>query len=201
MRKIISLYRRDYDGNRQVFDAVVPGAEWVLAGEGVPTMKWDGTSCLWKDGRLWKRYDAKHGKPAPQGFVPAQDPDDKTGHWPGWLPVADGPEDRWHNDGVLNTRMTTATNPFDEGRTYELVGPKVQGNPHGYGEHRLIPHGAHVVHDAPRRFAELRQFFAAHAIEGIVWWRRWPWEPGLETELVKIKRKDFGLPWPLERVR
>ena len=35
MQKIISLFQRNYDGDRQVRDEVVPGAEWVLAGEGV----------------------------------------------------------------------------------------------------------------------------------------------------------------------
>ena len=42
MKKIISLYQRNYNGDRQVRDEVVPGAEWVIAGEGVATRKWDG---------------------------------------------------------------------------------------------------------------------------------------------------------------
>lgn len=46
MKKIISLFCRNYDGDRCVRDEVVPGAEWVIAGEGTPTRKYDGTCCM-----------------------------------------------------------------------------------------------------------------------------------------------------------
>ena len=38
------------------------GQEWVLRGEGVATVKFDGQACLWRDGKLWKRYDRKLNK-------------------------------------------------------------------------------------------------------------------------------------------
>lgn len=66
MQKILSLYARNYDTDRRVRDEVVPGAEWVLAGEGVATRKWDGTSCLVRGGRLYRRYDAKKGRTPPR---------------------------------------------------------------------------------------------------------------------------------------
>lgn len=47
-----------------------------------------------RGGRLFKRYDAKHGKIPPPDFEPAQPPDDVTGHWPGWVPVGEGPADQ-----------------------------------------------------------------------------------------------------------
>ena len=37
MEKIISLFARNYDGDRLVRDEIVPGAEWVVAGEGRAT--------------------------------------------------------------------------------------------------------------------------------------------------------------------
>jgi hypothetical protein len=37
VKKIISLFQRNYETDRRVRDEVVPGAEWVLAGEGVAT--------------------------------------------------------------------------------------------------------------------------------------------------------------------
>ena len=46
MEKIITLFKRDYDGNRQVFNEIVEGAEWVQDGKGKPTKKIDGTCCL-----------------------------------------------------------------------------------------------------------------------------------------------------------
>lgn len=181
MQKIISLYQRNYETDRLVRDEVVPGAEWVLAGEGVATRKYDGTCALVRDGVLYKRYDAKKGKTPPPDFEPAQpEPDPVTGHWPGWRPVSeDAPEDRafieaWADDI-----------PRPDG-TYELCGPKVQSNPEDYTSHVLVPHGADVLPDAPRDFAGLREYLATHDIEGIVWHHE-------DGRMVKIKTKDFGL--------
>lgn len=56
MKRVISLFKRDYEGNRQVYDEVVEGAEWVIAGEGIATEKIDGTACMIRNGKLYKRY-------------------------------------------------------------------------------------------------------------------------------------------------
>lgn len=37
MKKIISLFQRNYDGDRLVRNEVVSGAEWVMNGEGTAT--------------------------------------------------------------------------------------------------------------------------------------------------------------------
>lgn len=188
VQKIISLFKRDYEGTRQVFNEVVPGAEWVLNGEGVATVKWDGTSCTVRGGILYKRYDAKHGKTPPPGFEPAQEPDPITGHWPGWVPVTDAPEDRWHR-AALEFGIVPG---YD---TYELIGPKVQGNPHGYDRLSLVPHGQATLPDAPRTFDAIKAYLEANPIfEGIVWHHP-------DGRMVKIKRRDFGLPWPVKRER
>jgi hypothetical protein len=180
MQKIISLFMRNYDGDRLVRDEVVPGAEWVLAGEGVATRKFDGTCCMVRDGKLYKRYDAKQGKTPPYGFEPAQEPDAKTGHWPGWLPVGDGPEDRWHREAW------DAHQRYAPDGTYELCGPKVQQNPERVPSHVLIAHGFQQLPEAPRTFARIRHYLESHDIEGIVWHHP-------DGRMVKIKAKDFGL--------
>src|SRR3954468_3271316 len=92
MRKIPSVFERAWDGDRQAMRAVTAGTEWVLAGEGVATRKWDGTCCLVRGGKLFKRYEVKaHGRP-PQSFEPATEADPITGkqqgvaaggRWPG----------------------------------------------------------------------------------------------------------------------
>jgi hypothetical protein len=179
MKKIISLFQRNYEGDRLVRDEVVPGAEWVVSGEGVATVKYDGTACLVRAGRLYKRYDAKRGRTPPPDFEPAQDPDAVTGHWPGWVPVTDGPEDQWFRAAPL---------PSEDG-TYEFIGPKINGNPYQMNEHRFIRHGSAVI-VAPRTFQELKTWFQTHPIEGVVWHHP-------DGRMVKIKRKDFGLPWPI----
>ncbi len=186
MKKVISLFKRDYQGNRQVINEIVPGAEWVANGEGIATVKIDGTSCLVYGGKLFKRYDAKKGRVPPAGFEQAQDPDPVTGHWPGWLPVGDGPEDRWHREAnLLMGRLTDGT--------YELIGPKIQSNPYKLQEHILVRHGEWVFDDdPPRTYDELRIWFEENNVEGIVWNH-----PG--GDMVKIKRRDFGLKWPVVR--
>lgn len=176
MQKIISLFQRNYAGNRQVHDEVVPGAEWVLTGEGVATRKFDGACCRVHEGQLEKRYDVKKGRTPPPGFEEAQPPDATTGHWPGWVPVGDGPEDQWFRAGM------TGTEPDG---TYELVGPKIQGNPEGFAAHTLVRHGGLHLPDCPRTFDTLNVYLADGAIEGVVWHHP-------DGRMVKIKGRDFG---------
>lgn len=195
MRKIVSLYQRDYGGTRLVRDEVVPGAEWVLAGEGQATRKFDGTCCLVRDRRLFARLDLpltqdyrkakkagyagptwEHVAP-PELWEPAQESyDTGSGHWPGWTPVLNQPEYRWHREPPL---------PPTDG-TYELIGPKVQGNPEHQEKHALVPHGAEWLHCIPLSFEGICGFLAVRDIEGIVWHHP-------DGRMVKIKTKDFGL--------
>jgi hypothetical protein len=184
MQKIISLFQRNYDGDRLVRNEVTPGAEWVINGEGIATRKWDGTCCMIRDGILYKRYDAKKGKAPPAKFIPAQDPDPVTGHWPGWLEVTTAKEDRWHNEAFLNTDFGSLS--YDG--TYELVGPKINGNKDGFEKHLLIAHSDSIITGAPIAFDGLKAWFAEMDIEGIVWHHP-------DGRMVKIKKKDFGYKW------
>lgn len=189
MKKISSLFKRDYEGNRQVYDEVVPGCEWVIDGEGVATVKYDGTACMIYNGILFKRYDRKRKrgkfKPAPDGWIACEEtPNEHTGHWPGWVPVGDGPEDKYHREAMHNRAPPTANG------TYELVGPKVQGNPYDLAEHCLWRHGE-ILHDVPpRTFDGLCAYLDHYEIEGIVWHHP-------DGRMCKIKRRDFGLSWPI----
>ena len=183
MRKIPSLFCRNYEGDRQVRDEVVPGSEWVSVGEGKATRKFDGTPCMVRDGKLYRRYDVKKGCIAPPGFEACQVPDEVTGHQPGWIPVGDGPDSVWFRE---------AFDGQTDG-TYELCGPKVNGNPERFSVHVLVRHGALVVDNCPRDFAGIRAFLAKTPIEGIVWHHP-------DGRMVKIKRRDFGLPWPIPTV-
>lgn len=193
MRKISSLFKRDYEGTRQVYDEVVPGSEWVLDGEGEASLKFDGTACMVKGGKFYKRYDCKQGKNPPRGFIPAQDPDTKTGHWPGWVEVSPtAPEDKWHRAAFEGYQEGLGREGMGEGDgTYELIGPKVQGNPHGLRSYYLFKHGC-ISYEAPfppRDFQGLKEWFAVNEVEGIVW--KHP-----DGRMVKIKRRDFGFDWP-----
>lgn len=177
MQKLISLFQRSFEEKVHARNEVVPGAEWVLAGEGVATRKFDGTCCKMENGVLFKRYDAKKGRNKPKGFIPAQDPDPITGHWPGWVEVGSGPEDHLHRE-VFDGSLPDGT--------YELCGPKVSKNPEGCDKHVLIPHGSEVLNDCPRDFEGLKQYFEQAAIEGVVWHHS-------DGRMVKIKARDFGI--------
>lgn len=183
MKKIISLFQRNYDGDRLVRDEIVPGAEWVVAGEGIATRKFDGTACMIRAGRMFKRYDVKKGRKAPPDFEPTQDPDPVTGHWPGWIPINDGPDDKWFRQGLAS--YSVEHSPVPDG-TYELCGPKINGNPEKFEGHVLVPHGVHSVEPFPRTFDEIKAAFTTMDIEGVVWWNT-------DGRMVKIKAKDFGI--------
>lgn len=213
MKKIKSLFKRDYKGDRLMYNEIVTGSEWVPAGEGIATVKYDGTCCAIRDGKLFKRYDQKltklanrhkkknpdfvpaieDFKPAPEGWEAAEsEPDLNTGHWPGWLPVGDGPEDQYHRQALDFKSSVSLTFPVDG--TYELVGPKIQGNPYNLPKHTLFPHGDflpfRLPKEPPRDFEGLKEFFETAEIEGIVWHH-------LDGRMVKIKKTDFGFQWPL----
>lgn len=177
MQKIISLFCRNYDTDHLVRNEVVSGAEWVIAGEGEATRKWDGACCLVRDGKLFKRLEVKPGKTPPPDFEPATDIDPYTGKQQGWVPVRNTPDDRWFNEAFVGT---------EPDGTYELCGPKVQGNPEDFETHLLIPHGQTVLDDVPREFESLKVYLARANIEGIVWHHS-------DGRMVKIKARDFGL--------
>ncbi len=153
--------------------------QWVMDGEGVATIKYDGTSCRIKDGVLYRRYDAKKGKTPPEGWEPCEPaPDPATGHWPGWFPVGDDPSGKWHREAF------DATLPDG---TYELVGPKIQGDRYKLERHELWRHGADVV-EVERTREALVDWLTRHEQEGLVFHHS-------DGRMAKLRRKDFGIEW------
>lgn len=182
MKKIPTVFIRDLSKQPAlVIPEWKPGCEWVRDGEGVATLKHDGTCCMIRNGQLYKRRELKQGQPAPADFEQA-DFDDETGKTVGWVPVVDGnPDDKYH----LEARDTA----YLDG-TYELMGPKIQGNKGNHPRHVLVPHGIdQYAQDAvPRTFDGLRAFLEQANVEGIVWHHP-------DGRMAKIKRRDFGLKW------
>jgi hypothetical protein len=181
VKKISSLFARDSSNPRVLTRDYHPNAAWVVAGEGSATRKWDGTAVRVVDGQLWARYDAKHGKPTPPGFVPSQDPDPNTGHHPGWV-LAVRPEDKW-------LREAAGTEVWPSG-TYEACGPRINGNPEKLDVHKLVRHGDVVLPEVPITWDGLLGYFTAHDIEGVVWWRDLN---DLDCDKIKITAAAMGL--------
>lgn len=211
MKKTPIVFVMDYEK-----DALTPqvrkGLEWVAAGEGVATVKFDGQATLWKNGRLWKRYDRKLNKQAqnrynrgedigpiqeslfkapPEGFEPCEAaPDPVSFHWPGWVPISDtDPADQWHREALAHL-----TEPLIEGQTYELVGPTLARNAYGLPHHQLWRHGREAVALPDRSFEAIGAFLADNEIEGLVFHHP-------DGRMAKIRKKDFKLFWVQEDLR
>lgn len=185
MKKIPTIFVRDWNGDRsKVTQERNPECDWVFRGEGIATVKLDGTACLIQDGVLYCRYDAKNGKSAPENFVPAQDEaDPETGHWPGWVPAGNDPQYKWQRSAYDNSKILTEL--FADG-TYEACGPHFQGNPEGLEKDVLLRHGLHKYVGVPTEFEDLKEFLSKLDIEGLVWHHP-------DGRMAKIKKKDFGL--------
>jgi len=182
MNKIPTIFVRDMSKQPAlVTPEWVRGCEWVRDGEGVATQKYDGTSCLVRAGKLYKRRELRQGDKVPADFESAGT-DENTGKTVGWVPVGEGPEDCYHREAfVMQAELPDGT--------YELVGPKVQGNKDHYGHHCLVSHERAAQYlDVPRNFEDLKGWLAIHNIEGLVWHHP-------DGRMAKIKRRDFGLKW------
>lgn len=184
MKKIPSIFERDWEGDRRLVTNRPTEAYELIASNPscYASAKWDGTATMVMGGALFKRYDCKNGKPAPEFFVQAQEPDEKTGHWPGWVPVVDEQKaDQW---------LLSVPHPMTDG-TYEFCGPRVNSNPHGFSNHLFIRHGMRSSAAALRDYEWFYRSMADFPLEGLVWW--------LNGEPIgKIKRSDFGWDWPIK---
>ncbi|HUV97418.1 MAG TPA: DUF5565 family protein [Acidobacteriaceae bacterium] len=183
MKKIPTLFIRDPE-THQVVDKLAV----ALPPNAIATRKWDGTAAMVLDGVLYQRYTLRTKKRKlstrnpggdsglPADFIPTGDPDGTK--QPGWRPVPSAAA--YSFDAPI---------PRDNG-TYELIGPKVQGNAERRKSHAFMRHGAELVKGVIANFNYLAEYLSEAPIEGIVWWANG--EP-----VAKIKRRDFGFQWPL----
>lgn len=197
MKKIPTLLPKDPNDLGRVIDGDITVNITHYA------IKIDGTSCLIQNGRPYCRYDAKlfrkkHGKVVqtytieelqaklPVGAIPCQEPDAKSGHFPHWVPVLENnPEHQYIWEG-----FSKLVNPVDG--TYECIGPKIQGNPHGEESHVWIHHQAKELifklQDEDYKenaYETFKTLFVDFPWEGLVVYN------GLDP-VAKIRRSDFG---------
>lgn len=194
MKKIPTLFERTFENHMVVgiTNKVTPGMEWVLEGEGVATVKIDGSCCAIINGELYKRNDAKKGKKPPASAIPCCDPDPVTGHHPHWVKVDEkDPSDKWYIE-ALNATIKRFGCAMDDG-TYEAIGKHFNGNPYDLMGDVLVRHGMMEV-CVERSFEAIREYLRNTKEEGIVFWRNG--EP-----MCKIKRTDFGFEWPVKAWR
>jgi hypothetical protein len=182
MRKMTTFFKKDPSDLSKVINEIDPVNAWVLLSSTIATRKYDGTACAIINGKLYKRYDAKKGKPIPEGAIPCQDPDPITGHHPHWI--------RCSRENKADKYFWEAWDKpdwffFVDG-TYELCGEKIQGNPEKINGHKLIPHGAYALDLVDKSFDGIKTFLESRDIEGIVF-------HGDNGQMCKIRKKDFGM--------
>lgn len=190
MKKIPTLFVRDWDANpKRVTREPNPECDWVFAGMGRPTVKWDGTcvgylllSDMDVTPEWYARREIKAGKTAPPNFWNVSH-DDETGKSIGWEPIEQSSFAKYHAEAVKERFAW-------EIGTYELVGPKVNGNPDQFAGHVLIRHGwaplsiREDVKAAPLDYDGLAAWLHARPYEGIVFHHP-------DGRMAKIKRRDF----------
>lgn len=184
MKKISTLFKKDPNDLGRVINEINPDNEWALT-HGIPTRKFDGTSCAIINGELYKRYDAKKNKkgfkkPIPKGAIPCQSEDSITGHHPHWVKCnREDKSDKYHFE-AFDLLMTKRDG------TYELCGEKIQGNPESLIGHKLIEHGKELT-ACPRSFVGIMKFLSIIDIEGVVFHHPY------DGRMCKIRKSDFGI--------
>jgi hypothetical protein len=179
VHKIPTLFVRNAEDRRFVTDQVSPGCEWVLAGEGVATRKYDGT-CFMRDdaGTWWARREVRKDAVEPPGWTEIEE-DPTTGKRVGWEPASNSSFVHFFDQAVA--RLVDPTPG-----TYELIGPRINRNPERADSHILVKHDDAEILDAPRTYEALAQWLRTRPYEGIVWHH----DDG-SGRMVKIKRRDF----------
>ena len=149
MKKIPTIFIRNPDKMSEILKEAHSDCEWVFNGEGVATRKYDGTCCLIKNGKLFRRREVKKGRLTPVDFILVGE-DSNTGKKVGWIPVnKDNKSDKWHIE-AFNDDLSDGT--------YELLGPKIQGNPEGLETHELLKHShAEAYNEVPRTYEDFKQ--------------------------------------------
>ena len=183
MKKIPTIFKRNPDNMRELLNEHHPDCDWVFNGEGVATRKYDGTCCLIRDGKLYKRREVKGGKSIPDNFEEVNY-DEVTKKRVGWVPVSeDEPGDVWHIKAL--SEMLEKDKLHNQ--TYELLGPKIQSNAESVAAYFLLPHShAETCNDCPRTFDQIKEWLVDKNIEGIVFHHP-------DGRMGKIKKKDFGM--------
>ena len=174
MQKIPTMFVRDETvKGHPVTNQIKPECQWVLDGEGIATMKIDGTNVKIENGQLFKRQKPKERDYDDAAYVPC----DRANSGDQWAWKAFD-ADTGKSDGI-----------------YELIGPKIQGNPQGVEHHQLVcvvpPSTVLSVNVPARDFDALRGWLSEHIAEGIVFHHP-------DGRKAKIKRRDCGLPWPVK---
>lgn len=190
----------------------VQDSKWVLDGLGEATIKYDGTPCLIKGNKVYKRWnrpftkesarkvryakktnqdivvDESFFKPEPDGAIKCNETFEPKGYsWFYWIPVSKANDDY----GFLEAfEALKASNKVADG-SYELCAPKVRLNPYGFPTPVMLKHGEEKIVIKDRSYENLRDLLKNLNIEGIVFHHP-------DGRMAKIRKHDFGFEWNIK---
>lgn len=188
VRKMPALFVIDRV-NHVTLREINPNAEWLFDEPARATAKRDGTSVtVDENGNVFARRMVRKGKVAPEGFMLAET-DPITGNMFGLEPVEQSGFFKMFKEARENFEGDLPAS------TFELVGPKINGNPEGVNTHTLMIHGSDNLEiipdvrtiakeDAFDTFKEIFAVLRDRGVEGVVWW-------GENGKRVKLRTKDF----------
>lgn len=181
MIKIPTIFKRDYSKTYQVLPDPNPECVWVFEGQGKVYRKWQGMAAMIQDGKYYKRCIIKKDQIVPAYFILCTY-DQRAEKQFGWQPVDfENPQDQYYVE-AYNSYSYEAVMPDG---TYELIGPKILGNPEKVDSHQLINHTAWEVTNITRTYKDIKYFLSVNNFEGLVFHNN--------GQMAKIKKKDFGM--------
>jgi len=186
MKKIKTIFDRDWNGNRRVVDKYTDGFSPDLLIGAVATEKLDGMNVrITLRNHLCVRTEKRRNPDKIQKQKGIEEP---------WYKDADeySPEDKWIFDGIKNTDFSNLSDGEWSG---ELVGTNIQGNSLNLENNRIVffsLNQAPVFENVPIDYEGLKEWLPAQkskygkdcGIEGIVWHTN-------AGDMFKIKVKDF----------
>lgn len=185
MKKIPTLFVRDPQNMSRVTREVTPGCEWVMAGEGVATRKWDGTNVrVTVAGGNFVKLEKRRNPTREQKVAGAE---------PGYVDAEPAdPSDKHIFAAVDATELKSWP---DGAWPCEALGPKIQGGADGVTP-SLVAFSLPTFRQAmgfptPRDFDYLADYLRKAKIEGLVFHHQ-------DGRMAKIKRRDFGHIWPVK---
>jgi hypothetical protein len=198
MHKIPLLFKRE---GKYAIPEINPPAAWVLEEVTIAHRKYDGTAMMFDGYNWWVRRQVGPDKTSPPGFVEVEH-DPNTNKIFGWDPVSiSGFFEFWKEalaQRPLDCDILDLRNSVYEPGTYELLGPKINGNPEKLKNHRLMPHNRaqqlgdiqflelDLVQSVEQAYDDLRKVLAYLPIEGIVF------KDQKQEKMAKLRRKDFN---------
>lgn len=183
MKKIPTIFDRDWEGNRGVIDKPIPECDWVFKDEGIATEKVDGTNIKVriKDGKItdvWKRRNPNKEQR-------------KLGVEP-WYEIAE-PSDS-QNKHTFKSVENADTSALPDGEyPGEAYGGKIQGNPLEVEPNiYFFTVNPKTFEKFPRNYDDIKSLVIhlsshvspGHWAEGVVFHHA-------DGRMAKIKRKDF----------